>query len=197
MLLVIVIVLIAAASCAALAGEVQGASLRTQDGFSLAFDAVRGDLVTTAPGGFSVRDFAAKSRFVSPAGSLQAQPDGSLRRVATVDPLKLQLTTGYRVAGDAIRIDGEILDLTGKDRAVTVRFAYPVDAVAWEWHDDQGSSRAIEAGEQYHQLVDSGAGATGTASRWPLACISGSNEGLALGAPLNLPRLWRFGRVRC
>jgi hypothetical protein len=192
-LLVLVIVLAAAVACAARAGENQGASLRTQDGFRLAFDPVRGDVVTTAPGGFSVRDFAAKSDFLSPVGSLEGQPDGSLRRVAAVDPLRLQLTTNYRVLGEAFRIDGEVLDLTGKDRAVTVRFAYPVDAVGWKWHDDQGSSRAIEAGKQYHQFVDSGGGATGTTSRWPFACISGPNEGLVLGAPLNLPRLWRFG----
>lgn len=176
----------------ALATGGRGRSLHTDDGFVLRFGD-DGDIVTTAPSGFSLRDFAAKSEFVRPQGALQTGPDGSLRRVATAGALGLQLTASYRAVGAAIRIDGEIQDLTGKDRAVTVHFAYLVDAVGWQWHDDQRSARTIEPGQQYGAFAERGAGSTGTASRWPLACVSGPNDGLVIGAPLNLPRLWRFG----
>ena len=169
--------------------------LRTQDGFTLEFDPARGNTLTSAsvPGGFFLRDSAAKSAFVQPLGPLGEQPDGSLKQEAAADSLKLRLTATYRVVGDAIRIDAEIQDLIGKDRAITVRFAYPIGAVGWHWHDHQRGSRTMAAGQQYGDFADRGAGSTGMASRWPLACVSGPGEALVIGAPLNLPRLWRFG----
>lgn len=54
-------------------------------------------------------------------------------------------------------------------------------------------SRRIQSGEKYSNLVNIGAGANGMASRYPFACISGDTEALVLGAPLDVPRLCRFG----
>ncbi len=180
-------------TCAAAAAAGRAPSLRTEGGFTLNFSPESGGLAATPPGGFFLRDFAAKSDLMQPLGPIVEQADGSLKQEAEVAALRLCLRAIYRVTGDAIRIDGEVQDLEGKDRAITVRFAYPVEAVEWQWHDDQRTSRKIEAGQQYGAFVDRGVGSTGEASRWPLACISGDKEALVIGAPLDLPRLWRFG----
>lgn len=162
-------------------------------GLVLRFDGARGDLVTDRPGGVFLRDAAARSDFVQPCAPLRRQRDGSLCRQAREDKLQLALTTSYRALGQAIRIDGEVRDLAGRERAVTVYFTYPVDAIGWRWPDDQRSSRLIRAGEHYDNLVNVGVGATGMASRYPLACVSGPHQALALGVPLDMPRLCRLG----
>jgi len=170
-----------------------GPTLKTDDGFVLHFDASRGDIRTTAPGGIFLRDFAAGSDFRQARGVLTENEDGSITRAADDEQLKLRLTATYRSVGNAIRVDGEVQDLTGSDRAISVYFLYPVDAVGWRWHDDQRTFRVIEAGKKYDNFVPAGAGANDLASRYPLACISGKDEAIAIGAPLDVPRLCRFG----
>ncbi|MFB3883548.1 MAG: hypothetical protein ACE149_19960 [Armatimonadota bacterium] len=159
--------------------------LTTSDGFSL-------DL-RPPTGGLSVHDFAANADFAAPAAALVQQPDGAIALDARDDALGLALTATYRVIGSALRIDGEVRDLTGRDRAVTVRFACPADAVGWRWYDDQNSVRTIEAGKSYDNLVSSGAGANGRASRYPLTCIGSDSDCIALAVPLDVPRLCRLG----
>ncbi len=150
-------------------------------------------MVTTAPGGLFFRDVANRSHFVQPSGTLEEQADGAMVFDGRDQSLALQLSCTYRAVGSAIRIDGTVRDLSHADRAVTVYFTYPVDAVGWLWHDDQRVSRRIQAGEKYGNLVDIGAGTNGMASRYPFACVGGDTEALVLGAPLDVPRLYRFG----
>lgn len=170
-----------------------GPTLETEDGFQLRFDSVHGDIVTTAPGGLSLRDVAAESNFVHPRGALRLRPDGAILRRGRDDRLGLEISASYPVAGSVIRIDGEVRDLTNTDRAVTVYFTYPIDATGWRWHDDQRTARLIEPAGEYDNLVTTGAGANGLASRYPLACISGDTDALALAVPLDVPRLCRLG----
>jgi hypothetical protein len=174
-------------------GRSPGPVLRAEDGFSLLFDAATGEIVTDAPGGFCLRDVAAKSHFVRPQGTVEPRPDGSICYEGRDDSLQLQISATYRVVGAATRIDGEVRDLTGKDRAITVYFTYPIEAVGWQWHDDQRRARRIEANGKYSNLTTAGAGVNGMASRYPLACISGQREAMAIAAPLDVPRLCRFG----
>jgi hypothetical protein len=143
--------------------------------------------------GLFVRDVAAQSDFIEPPGVVRRKPDGSVVREGTDDRLALRLSATYRKFGDAIRIDGTVRDLSERDRAITAYFTYPVDAVGWLWHDDQRTARVIRPGEKYGNFAPVGAGANGLASRYPLACISGEKEALAIAAPLDVPRLYRFG----
>jgi len=168
-------------------------TLRTEDGLALPFDPARSEVYTSQPGGFFFRDVGARSDFVQPAGFLQQQPDGTWRYQGQDEGLKLRLTATFRVAGRAIHIDGELEDLTGKDRAITLYFSYPVNAIGWQWYDDQRTSRAIEPRGKYGNFVGSGVGANGLASRYPLACISGDNDAAAIALPLDVPRLCRLG----
>jgi hypothetical protein len=149
--------------------------------------------VESMPGRLFVPDVAAGSDFIEPRGAVRRKPDGSVVREGTDHRLQLRLSAAYRRAGEAIRIDGAVRDLSSRDRAITVYFTYPVDAVGWQWWDDQRTARAIRASEKYGNFVSVGAGANGLASRYPLACIGGAREAWALGVPLDMPRLCRFG----
>jgi hypothetical protein len=170
-----------------------GPSLKTKDGLSLTFDAATGQPTGTIPCGLFVRDATLNSDFVQPRGSATLRADGSILYEGQDDDLGLRLSATYHVAGGAIRLDGELTDLTGQDRGVTVYFSYPVDALGWLWLDDVRVARRIEAGGHYANLVGVGVGANGLASHYPFGCIAGQAEGLAMGAPLDVPRLWRFG----
>lgn len=168
------------------------------DGVSVLSRTPDGTVAATAPDGriaaaLFVRDVAGASDFYQPAMLPVTAPDGkSANLEGTVPELGLELTATYSNLGDALRIDGQVRDLQGKDRAVTVYCAVPVDAVGWQWHDDQSTSRTIEAGAKYHNPVSVRAGATGMAARWPLACISGPTRALGLAVPLDVPRLCRL-----
>jgi hypothetical protein len=93
----------------------------------------------------------------------------------------------------AIAVHGEIVDRTGKDRAVTLSFELPVGPEgAGGWWDDIDHSRRISGAGVFENVVRTPAGATGTHSPYPLACVSGS-EALAMGIQLEKPvlhRLW-------
>lgn len=168
------------------------------DGVSVLSEAPSGIRAVGAPNGkiaaaMFVRDVADASDFHQPDMPVVAAPDGeSASLEGTVSELGLALKATYTRLGDSLRIDGEVRDLQGKDRAVTVYCAVPVDAVGWQWHDDQSSSRTIEAGAKYHNPVSVRAGATGMAAHWPLACVSGPTSAMSLAVPLDVPRLCRL-----
>jgi hypothetical protein len=169
-----------------------GVSVRTDDGFALLFDANTGHVCTHAPGGLFVRDDGSMSDFVQPDGRLTQQADGSCVFEGEDKGLGLSLSATYRSIGQAIRIDGTLRDLRNEDRAVTLYFSYPVDAVGWTWQDDARSSRRIEPGGKYLNTDDCQVGTNWRASRYPFACVAGQRELIVLGAPLDVPRLWRF-----
>ena len=134
------------------AGPAAGPSLTTADGLTLQFDPRTGQPLFARPGGLLLRDAETMSDFVQPAGKLEPGPEGALRFQADDEALKLRLTANYRLQGEALRIDGEVKDLTGTDRAVTVYFTYPVDALGWQWHDDQRVSAAHRGRRGLRQL---------------------------------------------
>ena len=140
-----------------------------------------------------LRDVAAQSSFVQPAMELTSLPDGSIRATGRDRGLQVELSATYRRHGKAMLIEGEVRDLSGRDRAVTVVCTHPVQALGWAWHDDQRSRREITSSGTYANAVAIGAGATRMSSRYPLACISGPDRALAVASPLDVPRLWRFG----
>lgn len=140
-----------------------------------------------------LRDVAAKSDFYQPEGKLVISPDGaSATMEATAEPLQLALTYRLQQKDGALRVDGSVRDLSGKDRAVTVYCSMPVAAKGWLWHDDQRVSRRIQAGQKYGNYTGISAGATRSVSKYPLACVSGDREALVIAAPLDMPRLYRF-----
>jgi hypothetical protein len=138
-----------------------------------------------------VRDVAAESDFVRLDGPIATEGDAV---VSSGEDTALGLAgrVEVRVRDGAVFVHGEVRDTTGKDRAVTAYFALPIDAMGWQWSDDMRAGRVIEAGTTYINSTNIGAGLTGYASLYPLATISGPDEGVALGVPLDQPRVCRL-----
>ncbi|MBN1421160.1 MAG: hypothetical protein JXP34_20475, partial [Planctomycetes bacterium] len=139
-----------------------------------------------APAGFAVRDVAAGSGFVRPAFRGADPKAGD-----ALTGMGLALRYEAKPRGPrAIDIRIEVEDRTGKDRAVTLLFAIPVDAATW-W-DDATTKRAVRPLELYQFVASAGAGATGTASYYPLGCVRAGDAGIALGHPMDAPRIIRY-----
>ncbi len=175
------------------AGPVAGPTITGGDGLSLQLDAAGGALLAPGTGGFLLRDVAGESAFVRPTGPPERLEDGTIHFRGEATSLGLELEADYRALDGALRIDGVVRDTTGGNRAVTVYFTYPLEAVGGKWHDDQRTSREIAATGEYASLAGVEAGALGMASRYPLGCVSTAEEAVAIAAPLDVPRLWRFG----
>jgi len=133
---------------------------------------------SNAIGGFLVRDVAANS-------------DWHCFREGTCKELGLELTTDWKTDDQAIRLSGTLHDTTGKDRAVTLLFALPVDARGAEWGAGLRSGRAIAGGE-YSSPVPMGTGVTGTMAQYPFSCVCTKEWGLGLGVDSYKPSQYRL-----
>jgi hypothetical protein len=139
------------------------------------------ELVGGAPSGFLARDVAAASDIFGFDGLQGDCPD-----------LKLSLRTEYQVTTNCIRFRGHVSDTSRRDRAVTLYFSIPVDALGWQWGDDIRRERAIDGTAALRNNVAVGCGATGTMSLYPLAAIHNQKQGLALGLDMAQAGQWRL-----
>ncbi|MFC1714013.1 hypothetical protein ACFL6S_10100 [Candidatus Poribacteria bacterium] len=163
----------------------------TGDGLTLAYDFVQGTvaslklddrelLQSRVPSGFLVRDVAADSDFYGFEGGVCAELGLALE-------WQPEHETGKR-----LQIWGEITDTTGEDRAITLMFALPMDAVGWKWHDDVRHSRTIEEGMEYINGANIHTGSTGIMSLYPFGSISDDENGLALAIDMDVPAQYRI-----
>ncbi len=164
--------------------------LATADGLKLKLDAATGAVVGDDAGlaGFFWRDAAAESDFRQPRAAPQRDGETIILR-AQDDELNLALEARLTPHEDHIAIEGTVRDLTGEDRAVSVYFALPVDAIGWEWYDDVRAHRTVESDAAYNNYVRVNAGPSGHASKYPLACVAGDEDSYALAVPLDQPRI--------
>ncbi len=137
-------------------------------------------LAGTAPSGFLARDVAANS-------------DVYPFEAGECPELGLKLETTFRAEAGHIAVQGRVSDLRGKDRAITLIFALPVDAAGWFWGDDIRQSRRIAGHGEFANLVAVQSGATGTASVYPLGAIYNDRAGLALALDMAHPAQFRLG----
>ncbi|MBI5384625.1 MAG: hypothetical protein HZA90_08030 [Verrucomicrobia bacterium] len=162
--------------------------LETSDGLALtqrggAIASVRAgprDLTAPSPGGFLVRDVAANSDFFRFENG--ACPD-----------LGLKVDVEFTSLKNHIAVRGRVTDTTAKDRAVTLVFALPLEAVGWRWGDDIRRHRVIAGRGEFANSVSVRCGATGTMSLYPLAAVWGERDGLALGLDMARPAVYRVG----
>ena len=174
--------------------------LSTQDGLTLAFTdrgAVRTLTVDGAEcpadsssdkSGFFVIDVAAGSGPARLRGTCKSA-DGAL--VLKDKALDLNLTAQVSAHKDYIHVKGDLEDTSGKDRAVSVGFALPVDAVGWRWWDDIVKSRTVEPGETYLNVRFCGpVGASEGMSRYPCCAIENGKAGLSLAVRMDEPRMF-------
>ncbi len=167
--------------------------LPVADGAALRMDAETGALLGDdgAVSGIFWRDVAAGSDFRQPRGRVEHDGRDAVLH-ARDEELSLELHARFSPRPDCVEVAVTVTDLTGEDRAVSVYLDVPVDAVGGRWHDDARVSRPIEEGLSYENVVRSGAGPRGTASRYPLGCVTAADSGLALAIPMDRPRLAEF-----
>jgi hypothetical protein len=137
------------------------------------------ELAASSPSGFLARDFAADSDvfgFTSGACS----------------ELGLQLQANFKPGRDHIAVEGRVTDTTGKDRAITLLFALPLDATGWQWGDDVRRSRPIGGNGEFANTVSLRCGANGKMSLYPLAAVWNERTGLALGLDMDHPAQYRL-----
>jgi hypothetical protein len=133
--------------------------------------------------GYQLRDVAAGGDFVR------------LEREA----LGLRLESKQSNQGDASFFDVTLSDTTGKDRAVTLVYAIPLDPVGLRWLEDARRSSAVEPGGEYMRFSRFSAGANGRLSKYPFAAVvgaaavAGPERGTALGIDMAWPAFFRVG----
>ena len=89
-------------------------------------------------------------------------------------------------------VRGEIVETSGRDRAVTLSFELPLGAeAASSWWDNVDTVRKTGGTGLFETVVRSPAGQTGTHSPYPIACVSGALA-VAMGIPLDRPVFHRF-----
>jgi hypothetical protein len=135
--------------------------LRTPESACL-FDGVPVVVHGQPQAGFQVRDVAAGSDFVR----IGQQALG----------LELDWKTTEQSGGTFI--DAEIRDTTGRDRAITLIYAVPVDGAS-SWLNDPRTSDPIEPGREYVSATRFHSG-LGRLSRYPLAAVVASNAAAAI-----------------
>ncbi|MCD6351230.1 MAG: hypothetical protein J7M26_03825 [Armatimonadetes bacterium] len=181
-------------------GSIPQAKLRWQkldlgSGQALLVDANTGAMSLDGQrlGGLILRDVAADSAFHLPELKVTRQ-GGKVLLSGKSDELKLEVkaTLAPVSGGKAVRLDCQVRDLTGKDRAITVYWALPVPAQEWTWCQSPRRSYPAVDSPTCGNFGRCRAGANSLYSRYPFAPIVSGDLGLSVGAPITVPRLARF-----
>lgn len=125
----------------------------------------------------------------------------TLRQEATVDSLGLRFAAEYSSAGPYLRCHFDLEDVTGRDRAIVVRFALPLDALGrqtlqsaagWTWWDTKQDSRPVNQPKAYHSCYRIPCG-DGLMSIYPWSALTSKEAGLSLAVPIGAgPRVHRI-----
>ena len=91
----------------------------------------------------------------------------------------MRLETRFVAASNHIAVEGRVEDTLGRDRAVTLLFALPLDPAGWQWGDDMRQARTISGMGEFANTVALRSGSAGRMSRYPLGAVWSANAGLA------------------
>jgi len=141
------------------------------------FDGVRVQPEGQPVEGFQVRDVAAESDFVR------------IERAA----LGLRLEQRKSEARGATFLDVTLTDTTGKNRAVTLVYAIPLDGAGWRWLHDPRRDEPVEGQREYMNAGRYPVGVNGRLSRYPFAAVARHKQGVALGIDMARPAFFRVG----
>ena len=137
------------------------------------------ELTAPVTGGFLARDVAANSGV-------------HLFEEGACPELGLRLDAAVTARSNHVVIEGQVVDTAGRDRAVMLLFAVPVEAMGWQWHDDLRQARTIQGRDEFSQVTAVRCGATGTMSVYPLAALTDGQTGLGLAIDLGQPSQYRL-----
>jgi len=191
-------------------------SVRTDDGLVVemsstgAVRAVRDrsrGLPLAGPGGFSVEECVPPKAREVDHGRVEGKVVRRGQRLSFsggIEAAGLELNASIK-AGPYVEIAGEVKDLTGRDRALRVRFTLPVRLRGWKWENTAATSRRVEKGKTYpsrkNDFLYLGIKEEGFAdemhdvlpirvNKLPFSCVSRGDSGLALGLPVHEPRVF-------
>ena len=147
----------------------------------------------TAHEGFQLRDVAAGSDFVYFNDPEAPPPDfGAPQKALGIELQELSaLKTGQTY--ETIETRATLTNLTGKDRAVSLVFAVPVEDKSLRWLADPRRSVPVQPGREYVNATQFRAGSSGRVSRYPLGAVAGDTQGMALAIAPNRPAFSRIG----
>ncbi len=149
------------------------------DGPILRFDHVAVEQSGEPAEGFLVRDVAADSDFVP------FTADAALG-------LKLDVKTSRQ--DHATFFDVELTDTTGRDRAVTLVYAFPAPKAGLRWFNDPRRSEAVTPRREYSETIHRPTvGANGRLSQYPFGAVGNDTVGSALGIDMRRPTFYRIG----
>ncbi len=142
--------------------------------------------------GFFLRDV--KKDILYPLkGRLNRLKEGMWKQSVELKDASLLFQAIYESHRDYIKVRGNIKDISGNDRAITIYFALPIDAIGWFWWDDIETKLLIEEGREYSNVEKNCPfGANGKHSRYPLATVSNENSSLTLAIPMDKPVVHRL-----
>ncbi len=141
----------------------------------------RGWPLAAGPSGLLLRDAAADGPFVAAGGTVR-QDGPEVVQAGELESLSLRFELRYRGVGAAVRADGRIVDTAGRDRAVTVRLALPVDASGGSWWPDLNGREPIAA-KVHANTRQVGVGAGGKAATYLWSAVSAPAGELCLAVP--------------
>jgi hypothetical protein len=121
-------------------------------------------------------------------GTVSTDAQGRTQQRASLPAQGLDLTASFTSAPDHVRVDGAVTGDGAGDQAFQVTFTLPVDATGWTWWDYARRSRLIGTGAYSYLSTSS----LQQASRYPWGVISDTQSALALGVPLDQPRMFRI-----
>ena len=143
--------------------------------------------------GLLVRDAATTAAPVV-VGGVRRAADG-LTQEARLTELGLAVRARYRSLGECLEVTGELEDLRGQDRAITLYFAVPLGAGEWTWWDSVAASRPVAGVHDLSYCEDGDAfGACGAQSYHPLGAVTSADRaGLTLAVRMDEPVVHRVG----
>ncbi len=105
-------------------------------------------------------------------GRVTAEGKDTLRFAASLPERGLEVNATLRAEAECIRVDGTVRDTTGRDRAVAVRFALPLDLEGWTWWQDAEEREKIGPGFPCRNTYKCVSG-IGVCSIYPWLAVSG------------------------
>ena len=189
------------------AATASAVEISTQDGLYLRFRGLTGELLSLVDRTehiplkfidesyptFSMTDYTVPERSGRIPTSAREVDGKAIAIDGKSDELKVELRCEARALPDCVKFSLQLLDTSGEDRAVTLRFQMPVEAEGWLWWDDVATSRSIEPGERYVRYQGK---EKGIFPVWwyPIGSITEkSGHGLAFAVPMDPPTLGRPG----
>jgi hypothetical protein len=120
-------------------------------------------------------------------GAISRQGRRTVQR-ATIAGEGLSLRATFTPQRDHVRVEGAIVGDGRGDKAFQLSYTLPVDATGWEWADHPRRSATISSGTYSYLSTSS----LQQVSRYPWGVIHDTNSALAVGVPLDQPRVFRI-----